>query len=85
MIALQARQNLDIVTGTRYAGAGTGAGVYGWNLKRKFVSRGANLLATVVLGPGTSDVTGSFRYVRYLAAVWRTLSLSRGRVQGSAG
>ncbi|GAB7339372.1 hypothetical protein MBLNU457_6012t1 [Dothideomycetes sp. NU457] len=48
----------DIVTGTRYAGNG---GVYGWDLKRKFVSRGANLFADTVLSPGVSDLTGSFR------------------------
>lgn len=48
----------DIVTGTRYAGNG---GVYGWDLKRKFVSRGANLFADTVLRPGVSDLTGSFR------------------------
>ncbi|KAI9796261.1 MAG: dolichol-P-mannose synthesis [Piccolia ochrophora] len=48
----------DIVTGTRYAGDG---GVYGWDLKRKFVSRGANLFADTVLRPGVSDLTGSFR------------------------
>jgi dolichol-phosphate mannosyltransferase len=46
------------VTGTRYAGDG---GVYGWDLKRKLVSRGANLFATVMLQPGVSDLTGSFR------------------------
>jgi dolichol-phosphate mannosyltransferase len=48
----------DIVTGTRYAGDG---GVFGWDLKRKFVSRGANLFADTVLRPGVSDLTGSFR------------------------
>ncbi|KAI9675834.1 MAG: dolichol-P-mannose synthesis [Trizodia sp. TS-e1964] len=48
----------DIVTGTRYAGNG---GVYGWDLKRKLVSRGANLFADTVLRPGVSDLTGSFR------------------------
>jgi len=49
----------DIVTGTRYAGQG--AGVYGWDLKRKVISRGANLLADTMLRPGVSDLTGSFR------------------------
>ncbi|KAK6594045.1 mannose phospho-dolichol synthase [Botrytis cinerea] len=39
----------DIVTGTRYAGDG---GVFGWDLKRKLVSRGANLFADTVLRPG---------------------------------
>lgn len=50
----------DIVTGTRYGGGG-GGGVYGWDLKRKLVSRGANLFADTVLRPGVSDLTGSFR------------------------
>jgi dolichol-phosphate mannosyltransferase len=58
MIRVQKEKNYDIVTGTRYAGNG---GVYGWDLKRKFVSRGANLFADTVLRPGVSDLTGSFR------------------------
>merc|ERR1712137_990734 len=37
------------------------AGKLGWDLKRKFVSRGANLFADTVLRPGVSDLTGSFR------------------------
>ena len=57
-IALQRKHDYDIVTGTRYRGAG---GVYGWDLKRKMVSRGANLFADTVLNPGVSDLTGSFR------------------------
>ena len=58
MIAKQKEADYDIVTGTRYAGNG---GVYGWDLKRKLVSRGANLFADTVLRPGVSDLTGSFR------------------------
>lgn len=58
MVRVQKTRNYDIVTGTRYAGDG---GVYGWDLKRKFVSRGANLFADTVLRPGVSDLTGSFR------------------------
>ena len=58
MIARQKEQDYDIVTGTRYAGNG---GVYGWDLKRKMISRGANLFADTVLRPGVSDLTGSFR------------------------
>ncbi|KAL7272606.1 dolichol-P-mannose synthesis [Rhizina undulata] len=58
MIAVQKASHCDIVTGTRYAGDG---GVYGWDFKRKLVSRGANLLASVVLRPNVSDLTGSFR------------------------
>ncbi|KAF0289736.1 Dolichol-phosphate mannosyltransferase subunit 1 [Amphibalanus amphitrite] len=61
MIALQQRDNLDIVTGTRYSGDG---GVSGWDLRRKLISRGANYLTQVLLQPGASDVTGSFRLYR---------------------
>lgn len=57
-IAKQKLENFDIVTGTRYAGDG---GVFGWDLKRKLVSRGANFLAATVLRPNVSDLTGSFR------------------------
>jgi len=58
MADIQRKGDYDIVTGTRYAGNG---GVYGWDLKRKFVSRGANLFADTLLRPGVSDLTGSFR------------------------
>ncbi|KAK5698167.1 dolichol-P-mannose synthesis [Elasticomyces elasticus] len=58
MIEKQKEADYDIVTGTRYAGDG---GVFGWDLKRKLVSRGANLVADTVLRPGVSDLTGSFR------------------------
>lgn len=58
MIETQKEGDYDIVTGTRYAGSG---GVYGWDLKRKMISRGANLFADIVLRPGVSDLTGSFR------------------------
>lgn len=58
MIRVQKTKDYDIVTGTRYAGNG---GVYGWDLKRKLVSRGANLFADTALRPGVSDLTGSFR------------------------
>lgn len=58
MIRLQATKDYDIVTGTRYAGSG---GVFGWDLKRKVISRGANLFADTMLRPGVSDLTGSFR------------------------
>lgn len=58
MVKVQAEQGVDIVTGTRYAGDG---GVYGWDLKRKLVSKGANIFADTLLRPGVSDLTGSFR------------------------
>lgn len=46
------------MSGTRYVGDG---GVYGWDFKRKLISRGANFLAQFLLRPGASDLTGSFR------------------------
>lgn len=50
----------DLVSGTRYRNA-PGAGVYGWDLQRKVVSRGANYLAEILLGLSVTDLTGSFR------------------------
>ena len=60
-IAKQEEGDFDIVTGTRYAGAG---GVSGWDTKRKLISRGANFLTQVLLRPAVSDLTGSFRLYR---------------------
>ncbi|KIM52350.1 glycosyltransferase family 2 protein [Scleroderma citrinum Foug A] len=87
-IELQKAYNLDIVTGTRYRSHSTPplsdaqpGGVYGWDLKRKLVSRGANFLAATVLNPGVSDLTGSFRL--YRLPVLRhiiSLTVSRGYV-----
>ena len=57
-IKRQKETNVDIVTGTRYA---LGGGIAGWDLTRILISRGANLLADVLLTPGVSDLTGSFR------------------------
>ncbi|XP_053693253.1 dolichol-phosphate mannosyltransferase subunit 1 [Sabethes cyaneus] len=57
-IDLQKSADLDIVTGTRYKGNG---GVYGWDFKRKLISRGANFLTQLLLRPNVSDLTGSFR------------------------
>lgn len=39
----------------------SGGGVYGWDLKRKMTSRVANFLASTLLAPKASDLTGSFR------------------------
>ena len=58
MVEIMDKEMVDIVTGTRYR---RGGGVYGWDLKRKVTSRGANFLADFLLNPGVSDLTGSFR------------------------
>ena len=42
--------------------------MYGWNLRRKLTSRVANYLAQVLLSPGVSDLTGSFRLYKKEAA-----------------
>lgn len=57
-IQKQKEGDFDLVSGTRYKGNG---GVYGWDLRRKLISRGANFLTQVLLRPGASDLTGSFR------------------------
>ena len=57
-IKKQKEKNYDVVSGTRYSGDG---GVFGWDLKRKLISRGANYVTQVLLRPGASDLTGSFR------------------------
>lgn len=57
-IEKQRETGCDVVSGTRYVHEG---GVYGWDFRRKLVSRVANYLAHLVLRPGVSDLTGSFR------------------------
>lgn len=57
-IKKQQERDYDVVSGTRYSGGG---GVYGWDWKRKLVSRTANYITQVLLRPGVSDLTGSFR------------------------
>ncbi|CAM9570104.1 unnamed protein product, partial [Ectocarpus fasciculatus] len=55
---VQQATDCDVVTATRYA---NGGGVAGWDIKRVLMSRGANLLANLLLNTGVSDLTGSFR------------------------
>lgn len=60
-LASQAASGADVVSGTRYV---SGGGVWGWDVRRKLVSRVANYLAGVLLRPGVTDLTGSFRLYR---------------------
>uniref|UniRef100_A0A8D1ZVS3 Dolichol-phosphate mannosyltransferase subunit 1 n=1 Tax=Sus scrofa TaxID=9823 RepID=A0A8D1ZVS3_PIG len=64
-IRKQKEGNFDIVSGTRYKGNG---GVYGWDLKRKIISRGANFITQILLRPGASDLTGSFSWLLKIEA-----------------
>lgn len=60
-LQVQQQTAADIVTGTRYQ---QGGGVSGWNWKRKLTSRGANVLASALLGLQVSDLTGAYRLYR---------------------
>ncbi len=56
-IEAQQRSDADVVAGTRYS---HGGGVAGWGLGRRLTSRGANLLASFLLGASAaSDLTGA--------------------------
>ncbi|XP_022905793.2 dolichol-phosphate mannosyltransferase subunit 1 [Onthophagus taurus] len=77
-IKLQESQNFDVVSGTRYKGTG---GVNGWDFKRKLISRGANFLTQLLLRPGASDLTGSFRlYKKHVLQMLIESCVSKGYV-----
>lgn len=77
-VAAQRAGGHDIISGTRYA---DGGGVAGWSLRRKLVSRVANYVAGVLLSPGVSDLTGSFRlYKRDVFEALMGVVVSRGYV-----
>ena len=59
--AEQADHPADVVIGSRYV---KGGGVVGWPLVRRFMSRGINLFARVMLRLSTRDNSGSFRCYR---------------------
>ncbi|CAM9707024.1 unnamed protein product [Chrysoparadoxa australica] len=77
-IAKMEEGGLDVVSGTRYA---SGGGVAGWDLWRKLTSRGANFLASALLKPKVSDLTGSFRlYKREVLDAVMPMVQSKGYV-----
>ncbi|KAJ3440951.1 dolichol-phosphate mannosyltransferase subunit 1 [Anaeramoeba flamelloides] len=61
MIERQKTQDFDVVTGTRYSPKIPTCGVAGWPFKRKLISTTANYIATTLLNPKVSDLTGSYR------------------------
>ena len=77
-IEKQREKDYAIVTGTRYLGGG---GVNGWDVKRKLISSGANILTQTLLQPGVSDVTGSFRlYKKSILQELMSVCTSKGYV-----
>ncbi|XP_011452277.3 dolichol-phosphate mannosyltransferase subunit 1-like [Crassostrea angulata] len=77
-IQKQKEGNFDVVSGTRYIGDG---GVAGWDFRRKLVSRGANYITQILLRPGASDLTGSFRlYKKEVLQKLVNSCISRGYV-----
>ncbi len=56
----------DVVVGSRYV---CGGGTLNWPLRRRILSRAANLYARTLLGLGQRDVTGAFRAWRREALV----------------
>jgi dolichol-phosphate mannosyltransferase len=71
--------NTDYVVGSRYVRGGR---VTGWPLRRHFLSRGANLYASFVLGIGVNDVTSGFNCVKM--EVLKSIDLGRIRGEGYA-
>ncbi len=74
---LKAVEEADVAVGSRYV---KGGGTKGWPLKRRLLSRAANLYARMVLGLPLKDVTGSFRC--YRAHALRKLNLKSLSAKG---
>jgi len=69
----------DLVIGSRYVPGGS---TVGWDLRRRLLSRGANLYARVVLGTKIRDMTAGFRC--YAVDLLRRLDLDAVAAQGYA-
>ena len=54
-------EGADLALGSRYV---RGGGTEGWPLRRRLLSRGANLFARILLRPGVRDVTAGYRLYR---------------------
>ncbi len=69
----------DLVIGSRYVKGGS---TVGWDLKRRLLSRSANLYARTILGTGVRDMTAGFRC--YDVASLRRVDLGQVAAQGYA-
>lgn len=71
------KDNCDVVFGSRYVKEG---GTYKWGLHRKIISKGANLLAKLILGLKTNDNTTGYRC--YKKEVLQNLDLDKIKSNG---
>jgi len=72
-----AETRYDLVIGSRYV---PGGGTTDWGVVRRFISRGGNLYAGLILGLPIADSTGGFRC--YRRDVLKTLDLDAVRSNG---
>jgi dolichol-phosphate mannosyltransferase len=72
-----AETRYDLVIGSRYV---AGGGTTDWGLIRRFISRGGNIYARLILGLPLADMTGGFRCYRRRAL--EAINLSRVRSNG---
>lgn len=76
---LAAMEQADVAIGSRYV---PGGGVIGWGPLRRFMSRGINIYARLLLGLKTRDNSGSYRC--YRVSKLRELDLGGIRARGYA-
>jgi dolichol-phosphate mannosyltransferase len=74
---LAALEDADLVIGSRYVPGGT---TVNWPRSREFLSRGANIYASVMLGVGVHDATAGYR--AYRAETLRAIGLDEVESQG---
>src|SRR5919202_4851567 len=72
-----AETTYDLVIGSRYV---PGGGTTDWGMLRRFISRGGNIYARLILGLAIADLTGGFRCYRSRAL--RAIELDKIRSNG---
>jgi dolichol-phosphate mannosyltransferase len=70
-------REIDLSVGSRYVPGGK---IPNWSVGRRFISKGGNLYADVLLGLGVKDSTAGFR--AYRAEILRKIDLSSVRAEG---
>ena len=76
---LRLGDTVDVAIGSRYV---PGGGTVNWPLKRRLLSRAANLLARTITGAGASDLTAGFRC--YRRGILEQIDLDHFRCKGYA-